>query len=294
MNGVDAQIDRYLAQVSGALADLPADVREELIEDLPAHFAEVLAEDSGSLEERLGPPETYAAELLAAAGIDRPDAAARRFDIRNSELVRWLRLADRKVGELIGYERSSDFVALLRPAWWILRGWVVGMLLLGMLAGDPGPLPDVGGNAVFGWLFVLPFVVLSVRLGPLLHKMPVQFRPFVVVLGVAAALLIGVNAVMYDEGYHFQRSGSNSGYDRYGHITDVFPVDKYGNPLTEVQLYDQDGNPISIGRLHECPSAIQATHPAHMYPLCHPHASATPTPSASPSATPSPSPSATG
>ena len=290
MNAVDAQIDRYLAQVSGALAELPAEVREELLEDLPAHLAEVLAEDSGSLEERLGTPAAYAAELRAAAGLDRP-GGARRFDIRQSELANWLRLADVKVGRLLGYERSRDYLRLLRPAWWIVRGWVVGMLLLGLLAGDPGPLPDANGNPVLGWLFVLPFVVASVRLGPLLSRVPAQVKPLLVIAGIGAGLLIAVNVIMYDEGYHLQRSNyTETVIDRHGHVTDVFPVDKYGNPLTGVQLYDQYGSPILLGRPDECSmGAIGPAHPANMYPLCHPHPAATPTQTPSPSPTPSPS-----
>ena len=73
MNAVDsdtqAALDRYLAGVREALADLPEDVRDELLEDLPAHFAEVLAEHDGSLDDRLGPPAAYAADLRAAAGL---------------------------------------------------------------------------------------------------------------------------------------------------------------------------------------------------------------------------------
>ena len=52
MNAVDsdaqAALDRYLAGVTAALADLPADVRDELVEDLPAHFAEILQEQDVS------------------------------------------------------------------------------------------------------------------------------------------------------------------------------------------------------------------------------------------------------
>src|SRR5262245_27801142 len=65
----ESQISDYLGRVRAALADLPTDARDELIEDLPDHLAEVLAEDAGTLTERLGEPEAYAAELRAAAGM---------------------------------------------------------------------------------------------------------------------------------------------------------------------------------------------------------------------------------
>ena len=52
----DTEVARYLDGVRAALADLPDDVRLELLEDEPAHLAEVLGEGNGSLEERLGRP----------------------------------------------------------------------------------------------------------------------------------------------------------------------------------------------------------------------------------------------
>ena len=55
-SGSSLEIDYYLERVRVALQDLPEDVRDDLLEDLPAHFAEVLAEQGGSLVDRLGPP----------------------------------------------------------------------------------------------------------------------------------------------------------------------------------------------------------------------------------------------
>src|ERR687889_155753 len=58
---------------------LNAAIRDELLEDLPEHLAEVAADDVGSLADRLGPPSVYAAELLASAGFvgGFPDPPAR-------------------------------------------------------------------------------------------------------------------------------------------------------------------------------------------------------------------------
>ncbi len=57
------EVRDYLAAVSRELADLPADERDDLLEDLDSHLHEVIAEGEGSLEQRLGPPAQYAAEL---------------------------------------------------------------------------------------------------------------------------------------------------------------------------------------------------------------------------------------
>ncbi|MEU5257957.1 hypothetical protein [Amycolatopsis sp. NPDC021455] len=63
----------YLARVRTALADLPATEVEEILEDVRPHLAELEAElgEGARVEaliERLGTPESYAAELRASGG----------------------------------------------------------------------------------------------------------------------------------------------------------------------------------------------------------------------------------
>lgn len=63
----------YLARVRTALADLPASEIEEILEDVRPHLAELEAElgEGARVEaliERLGTPESYAAELRASGG----------------------------------------------------------------------------------------------------------------------------------------------------------------------------------------------------------------------------------
>jgi HAAS len=60
----------YAAAVRAAMADLGAKARAHLLEDLEGHLAEVAAESDVPLTERLGPPESYAAELRAAYRAD--------------------------------------------------------------------------------------------------------------------------------------------------------------------------------------------------------------------------------
>ncbi|HEY2058273.1 MAG TPA: hypothetical protein VGH57_07860 [Amycolatopsis sp.] len=72
----------YLARVRTALADLPAGEVEEILEDVRPHLAEMEAELGPSarveaLIERLGTPESYAAELRSSGGYPSPaDGAA--------------------------------------------------------------------------------------------------------------------------------------------------------------------------------------------------------------------------
>ena len=79
MNVETDEITAYVEAVRAALSGLPDAIRDELLEDLPEHLAEVAADDVGSLTDRLGPPSVYAAELLASAGFvgGFPDPPAR-------------------------------------------------------------------------------------------------------------------------------------------------------------------------------------------------------------------------
>jgi hypothetical protein len=61
--------ERYLKDVAPHLAALPVDERADLLDDLAQHLREIAAEEGPPLGERLGPPEAYAAELLASAGV---------------------------------------------------------------------------------------------------------------------------------------------------------------------------------------------------------------------------------
>lgn len=71
----------YLARVRTALADLPASEIEEILEDVRPHLAELEAElgEGARVEaliERLGSPESYAAELRASGGYPPPSEGA--------------------------------------------------------------------------------------------------------------------------------------------------------------------------------------------------------------------------
>jgi HAAS domain-containing protein len=61
--------DEYVRKVDSALRDLPWSQRRDLVSELPAHLSDVPA--GTDLAERFGTPEQYAADLRAAAGIDR-------------------------------------------------------------------------------------------------------------------------------------------------------------------------------------------------------------------------------
>lgn len=84
-------VEAYLAAVRDGLADLPAAERTELLHDLEAHLADVVAEFEAdrepvtdvALTHRLGRPEDYAADLRESAGYTGGDKLLGRLRRRN-------------------------------------------------------------------------------------------------------------------------------------------------------------------------------------------------------------------
>lgn len=250
MNVSTAEIDRYFAGVSAALADLPEQVRQELLEDLPDHLAEIAADDPASLDERLGPPPAYAAELRAAAGLDvtAPKRRANRLDAAVAALRPHLRTFDEQVGQLIGYDRLVDFLVQLRPAWWVLRGYLVALVVLNLFLGGAGILPDSGDAGVTGWAVVLVAVGVSIRMGRRPPRLSRRIRPAWLTVGGVALLAVGVGYMYFDDGdyYYTPPSYQDSGAV-YDGGSEVYVYTPDGQPITNVRVYDRGGNAVPIG-----------------------------------------------
>jgi hypothetical protein len=270
------EIDYYLERVGAALADLPQDVRDDLMEDLPAHFAEVLLEEQGgSLVDRLGPPAAYAAELRAAAGLDS-GPRAKRSGIDTERIAARLRMVNERGGRLIGYERATEFLRLLRPAWWIARGVSLVALIFAL-----DIIPTDRFDDPIGWVLVAVAVVVSVRIGATGRPQMPRWLGFVITAAaVVGALMIVVEAGRFGD-YNYSSYTPSS--DPYSNITDVYPVGQDGKPLENVTLYDQNGNPIVLGDPWRCGSSDQTREqeqePARSYPMCvrpRPEPTATP------------------
>jgi hypothetical protein len=304
------EIAVYVEGVRQALAGLPATVRDELLEDLPEHLAEVLAESGGSLYERLGPPDAYAAELSASAGfvLGTPEAApgeqsriAATAARHRARIGRALHRADERVGPVLGYPRASEFLTLLRPAWWVLRGYLAAMAVAFMLHDHSVPLgllPRAGGDD-FTAVFLLTLGILGSiwlgRRGQLAARWPRRLLRFGTAFLVIFAVVgfFEVDSAAQRDRYYDQVSYTDSG-NPYSHIRDVFVYDGQGKLMVGVQLYDQNGQPIRLGE-PSCwdthGSEVPIANPGYPYcPVQAPFQSADPT--ASPSADPAGSPSA--
>ncbi|MFC7531455.1 DUF1700 domain-containing protein [Actinoplanes sp. GCM10030250] len=255
------EISDYVEEVRQALAGLPPATREELLEDLPEHLAEVLAEGGGTLADRLGTPQAYAAELLATAGITgsvpRPAAARVRFAGLRARYARLrgrfgevMRQADDRVGPLLGYGKASDFLVLLRPAWWVLRGYLAAMAFayfFGDRSGPLGLLPRLADNELVALLVLASFVVGSIWLG---SRGPLTRRVHRRVLGAVSAFLVVFAVVGFSE---MDGGSRDSGYmdanyvSEFDHVEDIFVYDEQGRLVRGAQLYDQNGQSIELG-----------------------------------------------
>ncbi|MEH1015359.1 hypothetical protein V6U90_19870 [Micromonospora sp. CPCC 206060] len=316
MTGVDEQeIAHYVERVRAALADLPPADRDELTEDLVEHLTEVAAEADGSLTERLGPPEAYAAELRSAAGAGTPDSTPNLDQRIATGVLRVrarLRAVDARLGPTIGYASASEFLGLLRPAWWLLRGYLAAMLISVMFGGVPvGLLPRLGGSALAALLLLGVCVVASVWLG----RRAAQLRRWPRRLVGAAGAVLAVFAVVgffeadqdvVDSGYEYY--ATPVAHDQY-RVRDVYVYDSEGRLITGARLFDQDGTPIRLG----VPDCLEQTEPPVVsdrvpvvpaYPHCPERAPfrfgplpaptpPVPTPPAEPTAAPSPTAAAT-
>jgi hypothetical protein len=248
----------YAEEVREALADLPAADREALLEDLDDHLAEVAAEPGMTLEDRLGPPEEYAAELRAAYG-GRPAARPRRMTDRvRTRVSRVLRTAHARSLRLVPYRQAVAFAPELRPAWWVLRGYVIALFLLAGV----GPNRLTPGDLA-AWAFTLAVVWASVWAGR--RSAPGMRAWGKGLLGagnaLAAIVLLGALAdppVQAEEGSVTFATGVQYGMaEPYGvrienvaagpgdsGVYNIVPYSEDGTPLRNVRLYDQNGRPI--------------------------------------------------
>ena len=318
MNGTSTdEITAYVAAVRAALAGLPEATRDELLEDLPEHLAEVAADDVGTLVDRLGPPSVYAAELLAGAGYvgGFPDPPPKRDQVAElrEAVLRVARVVDDRTGPLLGHVRASEFLRQLRPAWWVLRGYLAAMVLAAILddSGQPiGLLPRIGGSEVVALLLLAAAVLGSIWLGRRSAGLT-KGAAYALYAGTAVLVLVALagflNADSSTRGSYY----SDVNYDNpYSHVEDVFVYDGQGRLIEGARLFDQNGQPIRLGNAY-CPGVDEYSDvtPAvddSMYPYCvqnapfrmpgEPPESVSPAPSApappsAGAAVPSPSPS---
>ncbi|TFB72670.1 hypothetical protein E3O06_10160 [Cryobacterium glaciale] len=255
-------IHDFALAVRGALSDLPDDEIDDLTDgleaDLTEQAADVEAVDSAAPGFELGDPVAYAEELRSAAGLPVR---------RTSPTVRlpWLRRLRTRVGAVRAGAarriRSSaagaavlDFLLVLRPLWWVLRGWVVYAVAEVFVGGAISTMPTNPVRA----LALAAFVVLSVQWGRgrwLPWRWLPGFRSVVSVCAVIVLPLMLIATANQARALASANANGNGDYDPYvsqgliqngQEVTNLFAYDADGQPLRDVQLFDQDGRALNV------------------------------------------------
>jgi hypothetical protein len=155
---VPSDVESYLTRVREALADVPLDERNDLLSEVEASLYDTASETGGSVAARLGPPEEFAAELRAAAGLHAPSPAP------PPSLLATLRdvSRDARVRATLATGRE------LAPVWWVARGYVA-VAALALAVGASWSVAHASvprlGSAATGLTLIAVAVVVSVAAG---------------------------------------------------------------------------------------------------------------------------------
>jgi hypothetical protein len=249
----------YVAAVRAQLDDLGADEIEELTGGLEADLADELRQDDGPPVRKFGEPAAYAAELRSAAGL-APRPVPAQASNGPAALKLGLRAAGQRFGAPLfrqpGWPDLRDFLISLRSAWWLLRGFVAYQLADQMLTHMRQFFPYSGPT----WVALIVLVIGSVELGRRGWAGNRNGRRLLVAaantcaVGLVAFVLPFIVAGSYlnPVPQHSQSAASSSPpkglYNGTHQVVNVFPYDKDGNPLTDVQLFDDRGRPIAVGK----------------------------------------------
>jgi hypothetical protein len=302
----------YAAAVRAALASLPDAKRESLLEDLENHLAEVASESDLSLQERLGEPEDYAAELRSAYGAGSDLVNTRRRGLLRCRSWALLKAASGTQA----YRELRALLPELRPGWWVLRAYLVVLVLAFFFRDGANLRPIPNPFSIHGLLQVLATlvaIVISVRLGRRGLPGGKGWRGAALAVNVAIALLALPVLVSMGTGYTypFSTAGSSDPYfssaaaGYYGPgFTNIYPYSKDGKPLKDILLYDQDGRPLipaKEGVVTDVPDGADGLPIANAYPLNQrdpngdpivpPRVALPPWPTSTPTASPTPNPS---
>lgn len=253
-SSVPREVEEYLASVRRALADLPGAERDDLLAEVEASLVETTEEGEGPITARLGPPEQFAAELRAAAGLHEAAAAVRR----ESDLGRRLQAVSGRVLEHSGVTALRGLGQELAPIWWVVRAYLaVGAIAYALDSQWSSRLPVPRfGSAEAGLALICLAAGVSVWLGLQLRR---HGSPFPRLTAVVNALLLLAAIPVVAE------VPTTSGHDDLAalayapaaqlpqglvyegaKVDNIYPYSRNGRLLHDVLLYDSAGRPIEI------------------------------------------------
>jgi hypothetical protein len=152
------------------------------------------------------------------------------------------------------YRELRSFLPQLQPAWWVLRGYLVALMLGAASSSYPhalSPLPRMWDSRLLGLLVTLGSIVASVAWSRVTPARRGGLRALTVAGNIAvvvAALTFVDNGPGYQQVRYVDKQ-QEPGFPPvvrgpYGNILNIYPYAADGTPLSGVLLYDQAGNPI--------------------------------------------------
>ena len=268
----DLDVTAYAAAVRRGLVGLTQDQVDDLTDDLEADLADALADERRAghgrgLVEQFGSPEAYAAELRAAAGLPPGDRRASRWERLFPDPVEQSR---RVGGRVLAWLRAQawwpsteSFLVSLRPVWWVLRAWLVMQVATAFVLGSQRMGLRISGLAE--WLVLGVLVVLSVQWGRgvWFQSRSTRWLPVLtnVVAVVALLPVLATIGARYDQAQDVYRSWASGAFNGGTQtvyedrpvdgvvvdgiqVSNLFVYDAQGNPLQDVQVYDDRGRPV--------------------------------------------------
>ena len=237
-----AAVRDFAAAVRSHLDDLPPDEVEELTGGLEADLIE-RAEDGGT---NFGSPADYAEELRSASGLPGRDSPKR--DPIGARMRTHFEETTARIKANPTGGRTLDFFIALRPVWWIIRGWVLFHLIaIPFGLSQPGWPSSGAGTIVF-----IAALVLSVQWGRGRwlgwRWLPgAKIAVSVIAAVVALPILTSVVGTVPSRSVEYVQEDLPQGLWLNGRaITNIFAYDCAGNPLSDVQLFDENGAPLSL------------------------------------------------
>jgi len=209
------QIQHYLDVLEARLTELPNDERIDLLGDLQSHLEEIRADEPETpLADRIGPPHAYAEEFAASIGLGATPATSR-------SPAEALADAFRRIGRHPATERGRRLWIEMRPAWWTIRGLIIGLFLAWNYLGPGDPRARWLAQILAGVL-VLGLVGVSMRIGRNQSRSRAWkwLSSTVTIAGLFAGLLLMANI----------SARTSAAYDQYD------PYDSHGSYRSEAEL----------------------------------------------------------
>ncbi|MBO9553289.1 hypothetical protein [Cellulomonas sp.] len=268
----DLDVAAYAVAVRRSLVGLSQEQVDDLTDDLEADLADALADERRAshgrgLVEQFGTPEAYADELRAAAGLPTAGRPASRWErlfpdpVEQSQrvgrrMLAWLR-------RQAWWPSTESFLVALRPVWWVLRAWLVLQVATALVLGPQRMGLRVGELAE--WVVLGGLVVASVQWGrgAWFQSRSTRWVPVLTNIVAVVAILpvlatMSSRAAQAEDVYRAWASGAFNGGTQTVYedrpvdgvvvdgiqVSNLFVYDAQGNPLQDVQVYDDRGRPV--------------------------------------------------